>query len=119
MVISSAAQSRTIKARGRAGANAVVAWLQAHGRPHVERRVLMGSADQGDVTGWPGVVIEVKTVKRIDLATFADETEAEIENAGADTGVCVIKRRGTTDVGDWYVLLNVQRWHDLMVEAGR
>ena len=38
----------------------VVRFLAANGWPSAERRALHGSLDQGDVTGTPGLVWEVK-----------------------------------------------------------
>lgn len=97
----------------------VIGWLRALGRPHVERRIMGMSDDTGDVCGWPGVVVECKNAQRLELAQWVDQLECEIDQAGADTGVVIIKRRGVTDPGAYYAVLPAARWHALMVEAGR
>lgn len=119
MTIRNTNQSRAVKSRGRAAENAVVEWLRSHGRPYVERRRLTGTHDCGDLTGIPGVVVEVKATKSIDLAGFVDELEDEMINADAETGVVIIKRRGTTDVGNWYAVMPASVWLQLLEEAGR
>ncbi len=39
-------------------------------------------------------------------------------NAKADTGVCIVKKRGTTDVAEHYALMPVKVWVQLMKKAG-
>ncbi len=114
-----AAQMRHAKTKGREAETAVVEWLRANGRPHAERRRLQGSADQGDIAGLPYVVVEVKNEKSISLPGYLAELEAEIANANADTGVVIVKRRGSTNVGDWYAVMPADRWLALLTEAGR
>ena len=110
--------SNPSKAKGTAAETAVVNFFRRWW-PHVERRALAGNADKGDLTGIPGWTAEVKACKRIELAAWVDELEAEIANAGADTGVLIIKRRGTTDVGRWYAVLPVARYVTLLKETDR
>lgn len=114
-----AAQMRHAKTKGRDAENAVVEWLKANGRPHAERRRLTGSSDQGDIAGLPYVVVEVKNEKTITLPGYLAELEAEIRNAKADTGVVLVKRRGSTNVADWYAVMPGDRWLTLLTEAGR
>ncbi len=114
-----AAQMRAAKAKGASAEQAVVDWFRTHGRPHVERRRLTGTADKGDLAGIPGCVIEVKNEARIDLPGYLRELAVEMANANADTGVVIVKRRGSTDVGGWYAVLTVEAWQALMVEAER
>lgn len=97
----------------------LVAWLRSRGRPHIERRLAGGAQDRGDITGWPGVVLEAKNAQRIELAAWVDQLEAEIDAASADTGAVIVKRRGTTDIGQHYAVMTVDRWERLMTEAGR
>lgn len=106
------------KRKGTAAETAVVRWLQEHGWPYAERRALHGSADKGDVTGCGPVVFEIKNHREHDLAGWVDELELEIANANADTGAVIAKKRGTTDVGDWYAVLPVRILNDLLREAG-
>lgn len=97
----------------------VIKWLRARGRPHVERRIPGMADDRGDLTGWPGVVVECKNAARIELGSWLTQLEAEMVVAEADTGVLVIKRRGMTDPGRYYAVTTLDRWEQLMTEAGR
>lgn len=105
------------KQKGTAAETAVVRYLQANGFPHVERRALAGVNDRGDISGIPGVVLEVKNCKRIELAGWLDELEAEMTNAGAYIGAVVHKRRGTTDPGKWFATLPFSVLVDLLREG--
>ena len=109
--------SNPSKQRGTAAETAVVNYLHANGFPHVERRALAGVNDRGDISGIPGVVLEVKNCKRIELAGWADELDAEMRNAGAYLGAVIAKRKGTTDVGRWYAILPVSVLVDLLREG--
>lgn len=105
--------------KGAAAELAVVQWLRGRGRRTVERRPT-GSPDPfGDITGIPRTVVEVKNHAALDLAGWVTQLEAELAAAGATTGVVIVKRRGTTDVGRWYAVLTVDTWERLMTEAGR
>ena len=106
------------KARGTRWESAVVDFLRERGFPHVERRALAGALDKGDITGIPGVVIECKSQARHSLAEWADETEQERINAGADTASAWIKRRGFTSPGKAYVLLSGEQYAALLKQAG-
>jgi hypothetical protein len=106
------------KQKGTAAETAVVNWLKDKGREHVERRSLNGSNDRGDIAGLPGLVIEVKNHARMELSQWLSELEVEIRNDNANTGVVIHKKKGTTDVGDWYATMPVSVWFDLIEEAG-
>ncbi|MCP2261069.1 hypothetical protein LX15_004789 [Streptoalloteichus tenebrarius] len=106
------ARGRANRRRGADAERAVAAWLRGHGWPHAERAVRTGyrtatrtSADPGDITGTPGIVWQIKDVARPDAARWLDETRQQRDAAGADHGILVIRRRGTTDVGRWWTLL--------------
>jgi hypothetical protein len=81
------------KAKGTAWETALVEYLKVSGFPYAERRALCGTSDRGDVAGIPGVVLEAKAEKVIDLAGYMNEVAAEKRNAGAQVGAAVIKRR--------------------------
>jgi hypothetical protein len=106
------------KQKGTAAETAVVRWLSGRKWNKIERRSLSGANDRGDITGIPKVVIEVKNHSRMELAQWVRELEVEISNDKAETGVVIHKKRGTTDVGEWYATLPVQRWFDLLEKAG-
>ena len=106
------------KQKGTSAETAVVRWLHEQGRKAVERRALHGTADRGDIAGIPSVVIEVKNHARMELSQWLSELEVEMRNDKADTGVVIHKKKGTTDVGQWYATMPVDVWHDLLKEAG-
>ena len=109
------------KAIGTAAETAVTRYLQAHGWPHAERRTLKGRLDQGDITGCPGLVFEVKggeaakSASDLLVADWLAETAAEVLNAGADLGVLVLQRRGVGPVnaGRWWAVMPYVVAHDL------
>ena len=105
------------KQKGTRAENQVVTFLRAFW-PYAERRVLAGVNDKGDVSGLGPVVVEVKDHGKITLSVFVDELKAEVINANAHTGVVIAKRRGTLDVGEWYAVMPVRYWVDIMKEAG-
>lgn len=106
------------RAKGTAAETAVVRWLQDHGFPYAERRALHGNSDKGDITGCGPLVLEIKNHKTLDLAGWVKELETEMDNAGVDTGAVIAKKRGTTDVGDWYAVMPVHVLADLLRDAG-
>lgn len=89
---------------------AVVNVLRTHGFPHAERRALTGNADQGDITGTPGVAWEVKGGKAAETASDAQivewlsEARTERLNARAEISVLVCKRRavGRDNADRWW-----------------
>ena len=69
--------------------------------------------DIGDVVGVPGVCIECKAVREIDLAGFADEAERERLNARQPYGVAIVKRRNKP-IGAAYVVLDLEAFTRLV-----
>ena len=106
------------RAKGTAAETAVVRYLQTHGFPHAERRALHGTADKGDITGCGPIVFEVKNHKTMDLAGWQKELLTEMAHAGVHVGSVIAKKRGTTDVGDWYAIMPVWIMVYLLGEAG-
>lgn len=99
--------------KGRRAEIAVAEYLAEHGHPYAEPTRRSGWADdRGDIDGIPGVVVEVKDQQRHTLPAWLRELEVEIVNAGATTGVLIVKRRGTSDVGQWFAITTVERWAD-------
>lgn len=96
----------------------VVAWLRANGLPYVERRIMGMCDDRGDITGWPGVCIECKSHKEINLAGWLDQLGAESIQCGAQVAALIVKRRRVADVGKHYVVMEAQKWLELMKSAG-
>lgn len=87
----------------------------------IDRRVKTGAADRGDlvnvrtVTG-ERVVVEIKDYGgRLLPAEWIREAHIEAGNDDAAVGVVIAKKRGTTNVGDYYVMGTVD---DLIVLLG-
>jgi len=92
----------------------VVVYLRRVFGDAIERRVMGGKNDRGDVAGvyWRGepFVIEVKNRQRVELAAWMDELEVECGNADTDLGAVVFHRkgRGAKSMGDQYVLMDLR-----------
>lgn len=108
----------TAKAKGAATEAAVVAWMQANGAPYVERRHLNGSHDRGDITGLPGVVVEVKSGARLDIAGWLEELAVEMRNADAVQGAVTVRPKGKPNPQDWFAVLPLPLWWQLLKDAG-
>ena len=104
------------KRKGSAAELAVAKWLNRLGWTGAERSRAGFTDDRGDIDGMPGVCIEVKNEKRIDLPGYLRELEVEMKNAKAWTGTVIVKRRGSTDVNDWYAVMPASVWAALLLE---
>ena len=104
------------KRKGSAAELAVAKWLNKLGWTQAERSRAGWTDDRGDIDGMPGVCIEVKNEKRIDLPGYLRELAVEMENAKAWTGTVIVKRRGSTDVSDWYAVMPASVWAKLLLE---
>lgn len=101
---------------------AVVRFLQENGWPAAERRALHGSKDLGDVTGCPGLVFEVKGGAAAMHASdgqvdaWLAETEEERQNARADYGILVMKRKGVgfARAGWWTAVMKLGDLHRML-----
>lgn len=56
------------------------------------------------------LVVEAKNEKEMHLAQYVREAKTEMANATADHWVVVIRKRGSTDVGQSYVLLDLDEY---------
>lgn len=106
------------KRKGTHAETAVVRWLNALGWVGAERRALRGASDAGDCTGIPGVCLEVKACKRLELAQWIDELAKAKTNAGADVAAILVKRRGKASPDDWYAVMPGAQLAQLLDEAG-
>jgi hypothetical protein len=98
---------------------ATVNWLRVHGWQWARRIVKEGQRDKGDVTLGDGipVTIECKNEKALNIAGGQRELKVEMENAGNKWGFAVHKRRGTTNVGEYYAVLPVAVLMDILKVA--
>jgi Holliday junction resolvase len=107
------------KAKGDRFERAIADYLVSQGWKRAHRRGGAGATlDRGDINGIEGCCIEAKDEKRHDFSGYLRELAEETANAKADTGVVIVKKRGTTNVGEHYALMPVKVWVDLMKKAG-
>ncbi len=106
------------KATGTEAESAVRDYLRANGYPYADRLTLHGSADIGDIRLGDGipVTVEVKGGQKAvsALGSHVDELDVEMANAKAETGVVIAKRSRKGNVGDWFAVMPVDLWLDLM-----
>lgn len=98
---------------------AAVRWFRDHGWCNARRIVKEGVRDKGDVTLGDGipVTIEAKNTKAINLAGGQKELKAEMANADHPWGFTIHKKRGTTDVGEYYAVLPVAVLNAILRQA--
>ena len=108
------------KAKGTLAETAVVSFLRTGGFPYAERLALQGNKDRGDVTGIPGVVIEVKNEQTYQLSGWLAEAQVEGDNAKADFAFVVAKPRlvGVTRVAEWMAIMRLGDYARLIDAAG-
>ena len=89
-------------------------WREAFGTRTIERRARKGIRDEGDIAGLHchagPVVIEAKSVARLNLSGWVQEAEVERGHADAAIGAVVHKRKGygRGSMGDQYVTLTLR-----------
>ena len=96
----------------------IVGFLRETWFPNAERRVMGGNRDRGDVSGIPGVTIEIKNRAEMQLAEWVDEANREAANGpDGEIGIVWHKRRGKGSPGDWYVTMDGWTATGLIVAA--
>ena len=95
----------------------VAKWLNVNGHPDAERSRAGWTDDRGDIDGIPNVCIEIKDEKKINLAGYMKELAIEVKNRKSKYGVCIVKKRGTQDAGEWYAVLPAKDWLALLADA--
>jgi hypothetical protein len=106
------------RSKGTSFETLIVRYLQSRGWTHAERRALYGSVDKGDITGTGPLVWECKNHKTLDLSTWLRQTETERQNADANHGILVVKRRSYGDPADQYAVMRLEDLVNLLKEAG-
>lgn len=79
---------------GNAFAEQVAALGRASGFPYLERRVLYGTNDRGDLTGTPGITWQTKAEKGIDLAGGTKDLRGQARTNNDTVAILVNKGRG-------------------------
>ena len=110
----------TVKAKGRITENAFVDYMDKVHDLKLERRRLKGAEDEGDITGWDSVCVEVKcsTGSTVTLTGYLKELEAEKKNSGADLGFIASRPLGKPYPEDWYCVLPLPEMMRLLQKAG-
>lgn len=107
---------------GTKAATTVARTLALYGFPDAERRVLHGVRDQGDITGIPGVCIQVKggdaardASDRL-IEAWLRTVEEQRVNARAHVGFLVVQRRGVGHVnaGRWWAVMSLNTLNGLL-----
>lgn len=107
-------------------------WLREQGHRRAARIGDRDSGlDRGDIEGLPGIVIQCKNERSIDLPGYLDETDIQVDNAhkyNFSRGeqretplfpVVFIRRRGFPDPGFGYAVMEMRQWlrlYDLVDE---
>lgn len=115
--MSSAASARAAKAKGAGAERDFRDWAKDNGFPYADRRLAGATLDKGDISGIPGVTIEIKNHAKMNLAGWVEELLTEMANDKAWTGAVVHKRKGRGSPGDWYATMPVHVWFDLLKRA--
>lgn len=109
--------------KGREAENFAVRFLSEHGWPSIERKRLRGAKDQGDLTGAPGLMFEVKYLGRnvsARMAAWMRQVDVQTVHAKADFGVLIVKPPGIGErnAGKFWALMRWDEWLRLMARAG-
>ena len=102
--------------KGTHGETSRVKYLQSRGWRYATRIPKFGAKDRGDLVLDQAVpvMIESKETKSFTPSTFIAEMKAQIENASAEFGFVIVKRKGTTDVGKYYAITDVDNMMNLI-----
>ena len=104
------------KAKGSGAERDVVKYLKTW-FPYADRRLAGATLDKGDISGIPGVTIEIKNHNKMDISGWLGELETEMANDKAWTGIVIHKRRGKGNPGEWYATASVEIWKNLLLKA--
>jgi len=107
----------SVKAKGRETENHFVSWINNKFGMSIERRRLKGALDEGDITGWDGVCVEIKSASgdTAKISEWLRELESEIRASKADIGFIAARPRGKPDPEDWYAILPLPVLVDLVM----
>lgn len=118
----------TAKAKGADTEIKFVTWLiEKWGIVNAERRHLNGVIDKGDIAGWSqnkngvkmkDVCCEVKSGASLNLPGWLRELKVEKANAKADVGFVTVRPKGKPNVDDWYAIMPMPEFMELLGEAG-
>jgi len=73
--------------------------------PEADRRKSNGKNDRGDLSGVPGLCVEMKGGHALNLGPWMTEAVKERLNAGAQWAVVAHRRWGKGNAEDWFVTM--------------
>lgn len=94
----------------------LAAYFNAQG-VDADRLRMGGTVDKGDFqlrAGALKVTVEAKNQKTMTLSKWLAEAQQESVNADSDLGVVAVRKRGTTDAGQSYVVLTLEDFLKLL-----
>jgi hypothetical protein len=96
----------------------VAEFFRANGWPTVERRVMGGINDRGDLAGLP-VTVQVKNCTTMSLGPWMTKLRRQMLNAGQTIGVIVHKRvgKGAQHIGETWVTCTLDDLAALLAEG--
>lgn len=109
--------SNAAKAKGSGAERDIVKYLKENGFQYADRRLAGATLDKGDISGIPGVTIEIKNHATMKLSEWVEELIVEMANDKAWTGIVWHKRRGRGSPADWYCTMPGYIWLDLLKRA--
>ncbi len=90
----------------------------ANGFPQTEKTRAGYERDRGDLHLVPGLIAQAKNHARINLPEWLTQLAEQIDNAGAEHGFLVVKRRGVADPGRGYAVQELSAHLRLCRAAG-
>lgn len=119
--------NRTRKTAKQAGARferLISDYLRDNLDDRIDRRVKTGAADKGDIANVRDshnrrIVIETKDYGgKLNLPQWTKEAHQEAVNDNAHVGIVIAKRRGTTDPGKQWAIMEVEDLIKLLKSPG-
>jgi hypothetical protein len=106
----------TRKQRGSETQSAVALWFKAHGWPYAEST---GAGRNGtDVTGMPGLLVEVKARRDLNLTTWLRQHLHAYQDGGWPFVVHRPDGYGPARIAEWPVTMRLDDFTALLHEAG-
>lgn len=108
--------------KGREAENFAAQFLSEHGWPHMERKRLRGAKDQGDLTGAPGLMFEVKYLGAnvsARMAAWMKQVDVQTVHARADYGILIVKPPGVglANAGRFWAVMRQDAFDSLLYVA--
>lgn len=108
--------------KGREAENFAVRFLSENGWPYAERKRLRGAKDQGDLTGTPGLMWEVKYLGKsvsARMAAWMKQVDVQTVNARADYGILIVKPPGIGErnAGKFWAVMRQDAFESLLYVA--